>query len=170
MRRLLSVLALATLPLAACLEEHMTVPVRETALASVSPAGGSVNVDPNGVVTIKFTHPVMTGMEQYAALHEGDVTGPVVAGAWALTSDRTALTFRPASPLKAKTKYTIHLGGGLKDANGNLVDMGPGQMMGGQYASGSMMTGGMMQNAGMMGSGWQGSDGSYGMIFSFTTA
>ncbi len=169
--RLLSVLALAALPLTtACLEEHMTVPVTETALASVSPAGGSVNVDPAGVVTVKFTHAVMAGMEQYAALHEGDVTGPVVAGSWSLSTDATVLTFKAASALKARTRYTIHLGGGMRDADGKPVDMGPGRMMGGQSASSSMMSGGMMQGGAMIGAGWQGADGSYGMVFSFTTA
>jgi hypothetical protein len=50
-----------------------------------------------------------------------------------------------------------------------------GDMMGGQWATQSMMTGGMGMGSGSMGShmgtGWQHPDnGSYGMVFTFTTA
>jgi len=173
MRRIVTTLLTAALPLlGACGSSDTPTGPDATALASVSPAGGAVGVDPAGTVTVEFNHALMAGMEQYAALHEGDVTGAVVAGRWTLSTDRTKLTFTPSAPLKAKTKYTIHLGGGMMDADGRPVNMNPGQMMGGQYATGSMMTGGgMMQGgSGMMGPGWQGAGGTYGMVFSFTTA
>jgi len=174
MHRTLTLLTAALLPLlGACgPSDNGPTEANATALAAVVPAGGAVGVDPAGTVIVTFNHAVMAGMEQYAALLEGDVTGSTVAGTWALSSDRTALTFTPAAPLKPRTKYTIHLGGGMTDANGHAVNMDPGAMMGGQYASGSMMTGGgMMQgNSGMMGPGWQGANGMYGMVFSFTTA
>lgn len=166
MRRILTTLVTAAfLPLLGACGSSPT-DANTTALASVTPTGGAVGVDPAGVVTVKFTNPIMAGMEQYAALQEGDVTGPVVVGTWTLSTDRTVLTFTPAAPLKSKTKYTIHLGGGMMDANGHGVNMDPGKMMGGQYASGGMMG----SNSGMMGTGWQGASGNYGMIFSFTTA
>ncbi len=177
MRRIAPTLLVVALPLlAGCGASDTPTAPGTTALAAVVPAGGAVGVDPAGGVTVTFSHAVMAGMEQYAALHEGDVTGPVVPGTWALSSDRTKLTFAPATPLKARTKYTIHLGGGMLGADGKPVNMGPGQMMGGQYASGSMMSGGgmgggmMNGGSGMMGPGWQGANGMYGMVFSFTTA
>ncbi len=173
MRRPVQILLACALPLlGGCASPAAPGSPQATALAAVVPAGGAVGVDPAGSVTVTFTHALMAGMERYAALHEGDVTGPVVAGTWALSADRSKLTFTPASPLKAKTTYTIHLGGGMMDAGGRPVDMDPGRMMGGQYAGGSMMGGGGMMGggSGMMGPGWQGANGMYGMIFSVTTA
>ncbi len=90
--------------------------------------------------------------------------------AW--SPDRTTLTCRPSSPLAHHTTYDIHLGGGMMSAAGGAVDYttyGPG--MGGQWIMGGMMSrthGGMAW--GMMGSGWRNANGSYGMVFTFTTA
>ncbi len=173
MRRPVGLLLALALPLlAGCGAPDSPAAPAATALASVVPAGGAVGVDPTGIVTVTFNHALMAGMEKYAALHEGDVTRPVVAGSWALSPDRTTLTFTPAAALESLTKYTIHLGGGMMDASGRPVDMDPGRMMGGQYAGGSMMGGGGMMGggSGMMGPGWQGANGMYGMVFSFTTA
>ncbi len=173
MRRILRIALAAAalaLPATACTHADRLAGPGTTALAGVSPAGGAVGVDPNGMVTATFDHALMPGMERYAALHEGDVTGPVVAGTWAMSADRAALTFTPASPLKHAARYTIHLGGGIMGADDRPVNMAPGQMMGGQYVTGTMMGGGMMGGSGMMGGGWQGAGGTYGMIFSFTTA
>jgi len=104
-------------------------------------------------------------MEQYARLHEGDVTGPIVPGTWTWSGDRTVLTFVPAQPFKALTQYTVHLGGGMRADDGGYVDYGSCvEQHGGQWANGNMMGGGMM------GDGWQHPNGSYGMVFSFTTA
>ena len=69
--------------------------------------------------------------------------------------------------------YAIHLGGGMWDADGNLLDMDPeGRQMGGFWAGQEMMGGfhaGMP--TGMMGSGWvHPSNGSLGMVFIFETA
>jgi hypothetical protein len=138
---------------------------------SVQPAGGAKSVVVGDTVVVKFGHGIATGMEAYAALHEGSVAGPLVAGTWTLSQDRTTLTFVPASPLKPSTSYVIHLGGAMRDANGNVVNLEmAGMGMGGQWATQSMMSGGMA-NGGMMGTGWQHlSNGSYGMLFTFTTA
>ncbi len=64
-----------------------------TAVASVVPAGGSAGVDPTAPIVVSFTGMMQPGMELYAALHEGDVTGPVVPGSWTWSADRTSLTF-----------------------------------------------------------------------------
>jgi hypothetical protein len=67
--------------------------------------------------------------------------------------------------------YAIHLGGGMAGANGVAVDCTSGLGLGGQWIMGGMMTGthgGM--GWGMMGNGWRNANGSYGMMFSFTTA
>jgi len=122
-------------------------------------------------------------MEEYAALHEGPVTGPEVAGTWARSTDGMTLTFTPDAPLKPATMYTIHIGGGMMDEDGHTVDLDMhGMDMGGEWATESMMTGGMGSGMGgmggmggqpgtHMGQGWQDpSNGTYGMVFSFTTA
>ena len=111
-----------------------------------------------------------SGMEMYVSLHEGDVTGPTIPGAMTWSGDRTTLTFTPAAPLKSATAYTLHIGGGMKDADGNPIDMTSQGMMGGQWASGSMMNGGGMMSGQEIGAGWQGSNGMYGMVFTFRTA
>jgi hypothetical protein len=147
-----------------------------TALVSVTPAGGAASVAPGAPIMIAFTHAMASGMEMYVSLHEGDVTGPAVPGIVTWSSDRTTLSFTPAAPLTAATAYTLHLGGGMKDADGNPIDLAGHGMMGGQWASASMMNGGGMMGGGgpmsgqEMGPGWKGSNGMYGMVFRFTTA
>ena len=168
------VVAIAAL-VAGCHESF--APVGDTTVLSVVPAGGTTSVDPNGPIVVEFSHAMRMGMEQYAALHEGDVTGPVVQGSWSWSSDRLTLTFTPAAPLKAGTQYALHLGGGMLDTTGNLLnyDHCTGQH-GGQWATRSMMGGSMMGGmsnmmggtSNMMGTGWQHANGTYGMVFFFT--
>lgn len=173
-RTSLSLLTLLPLLLiAGCSEEPVGPQVGETALLDVSPAGGSVEVDPDLTVRITFSHPLMSEMEAYAVLHRGEVTGPEVAGSWTLSEDRTVLEFTPAVPLAPGTRYTLHLGGGLMDASGRGVDMQRhGPHLGGEWAGAHMMGGGggAGHGAGHMGDGWRHANGSYGMVFSFDTA
>jgi len=66
----------------------------------------------------------------------------------------------------------VHLGGGMMTQAGQALDYGRyGPGMGGQWIMGGMMAtshGGA--SWGMMGPGWRNANGSYGMVFSFTTA
>ena len=162
-------LSVAPLALGAC-SGGPAAPALTARVVSVVPSGAATGVDPNSPIVVTFSHPMQPGMEQYAALHEGDVTGPVVAGTWAWSDDRTALTFTPAQPLKAQTQYTLHLGGGIRARDGGFVDYGScvGQHSG-QWATQEMMGGGMM-GGNMMGTGWRHPNGTYGMVFTFTTA
>jgi hypothetical protein len=109
-------------------------------------------------------------MEQFVDLHDGTTAGPVHPMNCAWSADRTKLTCTPTTPLQAQTTYTLHMGAGIMAAAGGTVDMSPGTGMGGQWLMGSMMGG---QHAGepmsMMGGDWRGSNGSYGMMFTFTT-
>jgi hypothetical protein len=178
----LAVLVLFTF--AACADVPTAMVEGDTLLTSVIPEGGSTGVEVGTTVTIQFSHRMGAGMEAYAVLHEGDVSGPVVAGTWSWTADRTALTFTPAGALKRQTRYTLHLGGGMMDATGHAIGFGQhGSHMGGEWTGGGMMSGsGMIGRGGMMGggmmgagsthtgSGWQHANGSPGMVFSFTTA
>ncbi|MEQ9569420.1 MAG: Ig-like domain-containing protein [Longimicrobiales bacterium] len=150
-----------------------------TVLLSVVPQGGATDVDRFGPVIIEFDHELMEGMQAFALLHEGDVTGPEVDGTWALAPDRLSLRFTPAAPLSPNATYTIHLGGGMKDDHDRAVDLQEhGDHMGGTWATPGMMgggsTGGGMMGGAMggdhMGAGWEhATNGSYGMVFSFTT-
>ena len=143
-----------------------------TAFVSIVPVGGDTDVDPNAPVVIRFDHAMPMGMEMYAALHEGDVTGPEVAGMWTWSDDDAVLTFTPEQPLLRGTQYTVHLGGGMTDAHGGSVDLDShGSHMGGDWATDDMMMGGgMMDGDSHMGEGWEHANGTFGMVFSFTTA
>ena len=165
------------LGLAAC-SESSTEPeqIDEPVLLQVTPEGDATLVHPDSSITIEFSHPMGMEMEMYVVLHDGDTSGPLVAGSWTWSEDRMKLTFQPDSPLKPATTYAIHIGGGMTDASGNHInyeehgmDMGGqwiSQQMLGNWGGGGMMGGGM---GSMMGPGWQHHNGSYGMVFYFTT-
>lgn len=175
---LLVLVAVLGVGVAACDEDPAEPLEGPATLLAVVPQGGSVDVDPNTTIVVTFDHAIHETMVEYAALHEGDVTGPEVPGTWALSEDGTELSFTPDEPLRPATQYTIHLGGGMTDDHGNHVNFDDhGMDMGGEWAMGSMMTGGDMGGGMMggdhahMGDGWQHpTNGSYGMVFTFTTA
>jgi hypothetical protein len=148
-------------------------PSAETVLVDVVPQGGSVDVDPGATVTVTFNHSMNHAMSEYADVHEGDLTGPEVDRAWAWSDNNTRLTFAPSQPFKPATTYAIHLGGGMVDADGDHVNFGQhGPGMGGQRATANMMGGGPMGGGpAHMGEGWEyPTNGSFGMVFTFTTA
>jgi hypothetical protein len=142
------------------------------AFMSVSPAGGATGLAIGSPIMFRFRGAMGAGMEQYVDLHMGDLSGAEVAMSYAWSADRTLLTCTPTSPLASHTTYAIHLGGGMMSAGGVAVDYTTyGPAMGGQWIMGGMMTsthGGM--GWGMMGNGWRNANGSYGMVFTFTTA
>ncbi len=141
-----------------------------TQLLSVSPAGASTGVSTATPVAMTFSGPMMPGMEQYLDLHHGDAAGPLVPITCAWSADRMTVTCAASEPLDRNTTYTIHAGAGMMDADDHPVDL-PTHMAGnGEWFMPTMM-GGM--HAGMpmsgMGSGWRGANGSFGMLFPFTT-
>jgi len=155
--------------LAACSgDSHMSGPdaVGRVALRSVSPANGVTGVSITMPMAMTFSGPMGSDMEKYVVVHEGAVAGPAVAGRWNWSTDRRTLTFTPDAPLKSRTTYVIHMGGGMRGQNGMPLDYAQCAALGGRSVPGGMMGGGM----GMMGPGWQGADGGYGMTFTFTTA
>ena len=142
------------------------------ALTSMIPTGGAMGVPVGSALEFHWGTPMGVGMEQYIDLHMGDLSGPVVPMSCAWSGDQTSLVCNPGSPLQPGTQYVAHVGGGLMDATGQVVDMnmyGPG--FGGQWVQGGMMGPGHGGNGwGMMGGGWRHSNGAYGMAFTFTTA
>jgi hypothetical protein len=141
------------------------------AFMAVSPVAGATGVPVGSPITFRFSGAMGAGMEQYVDLHRGDLSGAEVGMGCSWSGDRTLLTCTPTSPLAARAAYAIHLGGGMMSASGVAVDYTTyGPAMGGQWIMGGMMTGthgGM--GWGMMGSGWRNANGSYGMVFPFTT-
>ena len=143
-----------------------------TLMMAVSPVGNSTQVPVTSPIVVTFSSSMASGMEQYVDLHEGDVSGPTVPMTCSWSGNRTTLTCHPVAPLAPQILYTIHIGGGLKDANGRVVDLE-------QYRS---AVGGQWIMAGMMGSthagmpmgalsaGWLGSNGSYGLAIAFTSS
>lgn len=172
---------IAALSLAGCAAEPAT-PAPVTSIVAVVPTGGATGVDPAAPVVITFSHPMQAGMERYAALHEGSLAGPVVAGTWSWSADRARLTFTPDPPLRPGTTYALHVGGGMRDGMGGAIDYEQCiAQHGGEWATAAMMGqgpgpfgpgmgGGMMGDSTMMGSGWRHANGTYGMVFTFTTA
>lgn len=145
-----------------------TAPPPTARIVSLVPAGGATGVDPAAPIVITFSHPMPSGMEQYVALHEGGLDGPAVPMNCAWTAEQTVLTCTPHEPLAASTGYALHIGGGMRDRLGDPLDYeGCIGLHGGQWATGGIM--GMGGPAGM-GPGWRHANGSYGMVFTFTTA
>ena len=142
-----------------------------TALVAVSPGGGVTGVNIATTMTMQFSGPMAAGMEQFVDLHDGTTAGPVHPMSCTWSADKATLTCGPTTPLQANTMYTLHLGAGMMDAAGGTVNMGPGTTMGGQWLMSGMM-GGLHagQPMSMMGGAWRGSNGSYGMVFAFTTS
>jgi hypothetical protein len=148
-------------------------PATGAVFMSVSPQGSTSGVPASTPITFRFGGPMASGMEQYFDMHLGGLDGPVVPMNCGWTADRAVLTCNPAAPLTPRMTYTIHMGGGLRDAQGNPAGYDThGAMMGGQWIQGGMMSGlhGGGMGWGMMGDGWRHANGSYGMAFSFTTA
>jgi hypothetical protein len=142
-----------------------------TMLLSVTPAGGAAGVPVNATMVMRFSGSMASGMEPFVDLHQGGLDGPLVAMRCDFSTDRTTLTCTPQAPLSPRTAYTLHVGGGMRDAAGRSVDMGQyASAMGGQWVMGGMMGPSHAGNPwGMMGGNWQGGNGSYGMAFPFTT-
>lgn len=136
-------------------------------LQSVSPANGLTGVSVTMPMAMRFSSPLGAGMERYMAVHEGSVTGALVSGHWSWSTDHRTVTFTPDSPLKPRTTYLIHLGGGMRSASGDMMDYSTCVGLGGRAVPSAMMGG---VGGGMMGDGWKGSGGGYGMTFTFTTA
>lgn len=139
-------------------------------LTAVSPAPAAVSVAPGTTISLTFAQSMMTGMEQYMDLHQGAIDGPTVPMACGWNADRTLLTCSPSSPLAGGTQYTIHVGAGMTDSQGHMMDLAEWTTMGGQWLTSGMMGGTHAgEPTGMMGAGWK-HDSHYGMLFAFTTA
>lgn len=164
--------ALAAVFLIGCAAEA-TSSLDPVYLLSVSPTAASTGVSTSSSIVMTFSRPMMAGMEARIVVHEGSVTGPAVAGVASWSVSRTVLTFVPSAAFKPRTTYVIHLGGDMRDTDGRALDHAGCSVWGGRVVTGGMMglNGGMMggSNGGMMGPGWQSVDGTYGMIFTFTT-
>ncbi len=159
-------LVAGTLVLAAGCGSNMMDPELATQLLAVSPRGGTANVSVSTDIVLTFNQTMMTGMEQYLALHQGTVTGPTISMSCNWSDGQKTLRCRPGQPLAAATRYTVHVGGGMMDGSGKRIGMDRnGMRMGGEWATGGMMGG----QTGMMGTGWMHTNGSYGMVFEFTT-
>jgi len=143
----------ALLGLGACSNSTNSTPT--TQLVSVAPAGGATGIGVSTSITMHFSGSMMTGADSEVTLHQGDVTGTVVPCTRSWSVDSMVLTMTPTSPLAAGTHYTSHLGAGLMDAHGHVIDMtSHGMGMGGQCMGGGMMGGGCAD----------------GMEFGFTTS
>ncbi|MHB8837823.1 MAG: Ig-like domain-containing domain [Gemmatimonadaceae bacterium] len=178
--RTLAVFPLLALVLSACSKSDAGVsPTDAVALApsltSLQPANATAGVATSTPIVLHFSKAMMSGMEMLVVLHEGTVTGPVVATTAMWSSDRTTLTMTPQAAMKHATTYVVHMSPSLQDTAGHMINMTPGSAMGGLAVTSGMMGGATsMMNGqwgpGMTGAGWQAANGSFGMMFTFTTA
>ena len=146
------------------------------ALESVSPAGGAAGVSTASAIVVRFDEAMAPAMQGYVTLHQGGVTDSLVPCSKAWSPDSLTLTMTPMAMLHDSSQYTIHVGGGMRDAMGDSVSLAMhGTGLGGQWATGTMMNGGGMMGGGgpmagqEMGMGWAGGNGTYGMVFTFKT-
>lgn len=175
----LSLPALFLLALTACSGDGPSGPDEAPAdadalLVDVSPTGGSTGVGLDESVMLEFDHAMDPSMSSYADVHEGDISGVEVPGTWGWLEGHTVLRFTPSGGFEPATRYVVHVGGGMTDADGHMVDLeSHGDEMGGEWATDPMMggeNGGHMDPGDHMGEAWDHpSNGSHGMIFTFTT-
>jgi len=139
-------------------------------VTAVTPTGGAVGVQRDTPIEIDFSRTMLDGVEADAAVHLGGVTGPEVNGTWTWMDDHMRLRFTPDAPLDSATMYTIHLGGGMMDADGNAMNYDSClSAYGGDWVTSEMLSGGTMGSGDMMGPGWRNANGMYGVMFTFQT-
>jgi len=147
--------------------------VGSTALLTVVPTAGAINVGINATIEVRFDKPVSAGAMEPIALQIGDCPGPVVEGLWARTADGLGLRFAPLHPLDPWTQYTIHVGGGVTGEEGAIVDLElHGPVLGGIWVTREMVMGmtGMGMSQTHSGQEWlYAPNGMYGLAFVFTT-
>ena len=132
---------LLTLLLAAC-SASTPVEVGSTALLTTVPVAGAAGVDVNAQIEVRFDSPIAPGAGHPIALQVGDCPGPVVAGTWSRTADGMGLRFTPTQPLDPSTRYTIHVGGGVTDADGGIINLDlNGPALGGTWVTLEMVMG-----------------------------
>ena len=162
---------LLTLLLAAC-STSTPVEVGSTALLTTIPAAGGAGVDVNAQIEVRFDSPIAPGAGHPIALQVGDCPGPVVAGTWSRTADGMGLRFTSTQPLDPSTRYTIHVGGGLTDADGAIINLDlNGLALGGTWVTLDMVMGmtGMGMGRSHSGPDWLYLNGMYGLAFAFNT-
>lgn len=171
-RAITALLASATLVGGLACGDNGTDPATPaTTLTAVSPVGGATNVGVDAPIVLTFSGAMGTGMEALMDLHMGTAAAATMPMTCAWSVDRTTLTCTHAAFANGAT-YTIHVGGGMMDADDMPIGMDDmGSQMGGMWLQPGMM-GGMHAGApmGTMGPGWMGTNGNYGMIFTFTTS
>ena len=162
---------LLTLLLAAC-STSTSVEVGSTALLTTNPAAGTAGVDVKAQIEVRFDSPIAPGAGHPIALQVGDCPGPVVAGTWSRTADGMGLRFTSTQPLDPSTRYTIHVGGGLTDADGAIINLDlNGLALGGTWVTLDMVMGmtGMGMGQSHSGPDWLYLNGMYGLAFGFNT-
>ena len=119
--RVTSLIAVAALALVACAESP-SEPGSGPELVAVTPAAGSLGVRLDQPLLLEFSAAMAPGSERHVSLHVGDLTGAMVPGAASWSSDHRLMTFRPDSPLLPGTRYSLHVGGEMRDHDGHALD------------------------------------------------
>lgn len=165
-RRTTAFLTLAAMAAFACSDDPASPP-DELTIVSLSPTGEATNVDPGVVVEIEFSSPMAETMSDLVALHEDTPAGALAAGTWEWSPDHLFLRFRVNNRLREQTRYHLHLGGGLEDAQGHRLNFEHAM----QFHHGDWCTDGMAggHHQFMHQHEWQHRNGSFGMVISFTT-
>ena len=114
----------------------------DSELLRVTPAHGSVDIDPDGEITIEFGEGMDTlSCQSRFGIYHGELSEiPVnmmgqmrgmIAGEFRWNPDRTIMSFHPDSTLMDSTMYSICLQEGMQmHHHGQDQNMGPGHMQG----------------------------------------
>jgi 6-phosphogluconolactonase (cycloisomerase 2 family) len=90
----------------------------------ISPSNNATGVSVSPSIQLQFSKEVINVNQDNVSLHEGNVTGPVIALNSITAGSNNTFTFSPATPLNQQTTYHIVLGSGIKDMMGhNLAAM-----------------------------------------------
>jgi hypothetical protein len=131
-RMLTALLAAAAVSLTAACNDS-TGTTTTTTLTNVSPAGNATGVAVTAPVVLTFSDPMGQGMEAYMDVHQGTTAAGTMPMTCTWSADRTTMTCTHAAPFAPGTMYTIHVGGGMKDADGMPVGMGDMMAQGGVW-------------------------------------
>src|SRR5947209_2252846 len=91
-----------------------------TGIIFVSPQDGAAGVPVNARISVQFSEPMSS-----VSMLSNPVTviaagGATVAGSIGISSDHTAMTLFPSSPLAPSTSYTVHVSG-VQDVSGSVA-------------------------------------------------
>jgi len=102
-----------------CSYEQKLLHMSPSSVSSISPASGSIGVDPNAAVTIVFNTAMSTTITEDSFSVTYDDGNDTVAGYFTWSDGNKAMTFHPSVALTVGQEYTVKVTTGAEDTYGN---------------------------------------------------